>query len=361
MRTVDQITYQARTGSNGMIFETATSLHDQAVSDLWWRRLEPWLRIGKPESHAYLNFGTEAAFIRWHAEPTSHYDWEFAHVLAGAADLLTGRYALELVGSDHPMAFRPDAQEPLATAEGGSGRDAMESRARSADATEQLTPLLAHALREERRVTMPWKAPLGPEAVMWGLLSILQMIGETIPVSFLTYMSSTRVEADTAGLFVGFRPDLTAVMQPDPGFITLAEALTAKFAEDPGALRELLERQGMLGLPDRASRIKRLLELVPVIQKGGSSADRTTPANTAGSGSTGSGSTGSGSAGSGPAGSGSAVTGTSTRRERQANPYAAPCACTRSRTGTRWNTGAGIHGSRTMRKSQYRPTSIACN
>ncbi len=269
MRTVDQITYQARTGSSGMIFETATSLPDQAASDLWWRRLEPWLRVGKPESRAYLNFGTEAAFIRWYAEPMSHYDWETAKVLAGAADLLTGRYALELVNPDQSAPFQSQAQLPLATTERGSGRDAMESRARSADAIGQLVPLLAHALRGERRVTMPWTGSLVPEAVMWGLLSILDMIGDATPVSFLTYMSSTRHEAETPGLFVGFRPDLAAVVPPDSGFIRLAETLAAKFTDDPGALRELLVRQGMLEPADHASRIKRLLDLLPVLGAGG--------------------------------------------------------------------------------------------
>src|SRR6185437_9190682 len=281
MKTVDQITYQARTGGSGMIFETATSLRDQAGSDLWWSRLEPWLRVGKPQGRAYLNFGTEAAFVRWYADPMSHYDWERAHVLAGAADLLTGRYALELVTPDQAKQFQPEAQVPLSATERGQGPGAIEARARSADATEQLIPLLAHAMRGERRVTMPWTAPLVPEAVMWGLLSILQMIGDTTPVSFLTYMSSTRVVEDTPGLFVGFRPDLTAVLPPDPGFITLAETLAARFADDMSALRELLAKHGMLEPADRASRIKRLLDLLPVIQVGGGDADRTVPANAA--------------------------------------------------------------------------------
>lgn len=280
MRTVDQITYQARTGSSGMIFETATSLRDQAVSDLWWERLERWLRIGKPESSAYLNFGTDAAFIRWYAEPASHYDWEIARVLAGAADLLTAKYALELVNPDDPKQSEPEAHQPLSTTERGSGRDAMESRARSADAISQLIPLLAHALRGERRVTMPWTAPLVPEAVMWGLLSILPMIGDTTPVSFLTYVSSTRVDVEPPGLFVSFRPDLTAVMPPDPGFVTLAEALAAKFADDPNALRELLAKHGMLEPGDRSDRIKRLPDLLPVIQTGGTITTRPPPADT---------------------------------------------------------------------------------
>ncbi len=280
MRTVDQITYQARTGSSGMIFETATSLREQAVSDLWWERLEPWLRVGKPEGCAYLNFDAEAAFIRWYAEPASHYDWETARVLAGAADLLTGKYALELINPDHPAQSQPESYQPLSTTERGSGRDAMESRARSADVIGQLIPLLAHALRGERRVTMPWTAPLVPEAVMWGLLSILPMIGDTTSVSFLTCVSSTRVDAGPDGLFVSFRPDLAGVVPPDPGFITLAEALTTKFASDPDGLRELLARHGMLEPADRADRIKRLPDLLPAIHGVGAPTARTVPANT---------------------------------------------------------------------------------
>lgn len=280
MRTVDQITYQARTGSRGMIFPTATSLRDQAASDLWWDRLEPWLRVGKPESRAYLNFGKEAAFIRWYAEPASHYDWETARVLVGAPDLLTGKYALELVNPDHPVQSWTQACQPLSTTERSAGRDAMESRARSADAISQLVLLLAHALRGEQRVTMPWTAPLVPEAVMWGLLSILAMIGDTTPVSFLTCVSSTRLGGETQGLFVSFRPDLTAVVPPDPGFITLAGALATKFADDPSALGELLAKHGMLEPADRADRIKRLPGLLPVIQGGGTVTGRPAPANT---------------------------------------------------------------------------------
>lgn len=244
MSNIDQITYQARTGSSGMIFDIDTSLPDQAARDLWWSRLEPWLRAGKAEGCAYLNFGTVAAFIRWYAEPDSHYDWHIADVLVGPADILTGPYALEL----------PD--------------DAVEARARSTEASEQLVPLLAHALRGDAQVTMPWTMPALPEAVMWGLISILEMTGDTRPVSFLTRMSSSRRPKDLPGLFVGFQPDLTRLVPPDPEFVGLAETLVARFAEDPRALGELLARHRPEEPLDQADWIGQLLRLLPLIQRG---------------------------------------------------------------------------------------------
>lgn len=279
MTTINQITYQARTGSSGLIFDPVTSLTDQATRDLWWRRLEPWLRAGSPEGCAYLNFETEAAFIRWYHDPASHYDWNTAHVLVGPADILTGPYALELTGAEPASLYQPEAQLPLIAAEQDSDRDTIEARARSAEAAEQLTPLLAHALRGEAQVTMPWTMPALPEAVMWGLLSILAMTGETRPVSFLTYMASSRRYPVLPGLFIGFSPDLTRVVPPDPGFITPAETLVARFADDPAVLRELLARHRTEEPADHAGRIGQLLRLLPLIQRG--TASRAEPSDSA--------------------------------------------------------------------------------
>jgi hypothetical protein len=48
MDTIDQITYRARGGSTGVIYEAASSIRDKAESDSWQRRLEPLLRMGRP-------------------------------------------------------------------------------------------------------------------------------------------------------------------------------------------------------------------------------------------------------------------------------------------------------------------------
>jgi hypothetical protein len=268
MSTIDQIAYRARNGSTGFIYEAATSVWDKAESDRWLRRLEPWLRAGGPPGRAYFNFGGQAAFIRWYAEAALHFDWQYALVLVGQPDVLTGSYALELPDSDLPKLSQGGGQAPLLRRKWGPARDAVKARARSADAVELLIPLLAHALRGERRVTMPWPGPLLPEAVMWGLVSILEMIGDTQPVSFFTYMYSSGQHPDTPGLFVTFRPDAKAVLPPDPGFEALAGSLARMFADGPDELRQTLAEHGMPELADPADRISRLLNLWPTSRAG---------------------------------------------------------------------------------------------
>jgi hypothetical protein len=278
MSAIDQITYRARDGSAGIIYESATSIRDQAGSQRWQRLLEPWLRIGKPQGCAYLSLEPRAAFIRWYAEAASHFDWQYAFVLVGQSGVLTSGYALELPDPDLRTLQRGGGHVLFARTrtEQGQGHDAIEARARSADAIGLLIPLLAHALRGERRVAMPWTERSLPEAVMWGLVSILEMIGDTQPVSFFTYASSSSRDFDIPGLFVSFRPDTTTVLPPDPGFQALAEDLAARFADGPAELRETLAQHGMLEPADRAGRITRLLNLWPRAQAANAYAGETT-------------------------------------------------------------------------------------
>lgn len=266
MKPIDQITYRARNDGTGIINHAATSIWDKPALSRWWRRLEPWLRAGNPLGRAYLNFGTEAAFIRWYRGAQSQFDWQHALVLVGEADVLTGDYALELRHPDQPMRYQGDGQVPLMRTGPGPGRDAIEARARSAIAVSSLIPLLAHALRDERRVTMPWTEPMLPEAVMWGLITILGMIGETRPVSFHTYLSSASRDPNTPGLFVCFRPDAQTVLPPDPGFEALAADLATRFADDPDQLGQTLAQRELLEPADHAGLINRLLSLRPPVQ-----------------------------------------------------------------------------------------------
>ncbi len=237
------------------------------MSSRWLQRLEPWLRTGRPAGRGYLDFGRQAAFIRWFAEPGSRLDWQYALVLAGQSTVLTSSYALELPDLDLSALSAGSGLAPISRTERGPGHDAIEARARSADTAELLIPLLAHALQGERRVTMPWTEPSLPEAVMWGLVSILGMIGDTRPISFLTYANASNRDTDTPGLFVCFRSG-AAVVPPDPGFEALAEDLAARFADDPHELRLALARHGMLEPTDSAGRITRLLTLWPRVQAG---------------------------------------------------------------------------------------------
>jgi hypothetical protein len=266
MRTIDQITYQAGVGDSKVIHQTAASFSDEERRERWRGRLDPWLRVGGRQGCAYLNFETEAAFIRWWAEPRRRHDWEFAHALVGPADVLTATYALELAGSfDVPALDSPDAQLTLTRSEHGAGRQAIESRARSADAVEQLAVLLAHALGGARSVFMPCLAAPAPDAIMWGLIAVLTMIGDPRPVSFFTYPAAPRRDLEISGFFVGFRPDYVPALPPDPGYLRLAETLTMMFADDPDGLSRLLSQQSPRGVADRASRIGRLLDLLPAV------------------------------------------------------------------------------------------------
>jgi len=261
MSVVHQITYRARAGGDGLIIvQTATSLRDQQQADRW-RRLEPWLRTGNPRGSAFLDFGSQTAFIRWLATAGSRLSWEYALALVAESTTLTGTRALELPELDGP----PLDGARVLSADGTPGprRDAVAERARSAEAISALIPLLAHTLAGERRVTVPWAAPGLPDAVMWGLISILRMAGDNRAVSFLTYASALTRDGDIPGLLVSFRADATAPLPPDQGFAALAADLAHRFADDPAGLSQTLREHGVLEAPDHNARINRLLSLPP--------------------------------------------------------------------------------------------------
>lgn len=260
MDVIDQITFRAPKGSAGVILQAATSIRDQQESSRWLRRLEPCLRTGRPLGRGYLNFGSEAAFIRWYAETDSRLDWKYALVYLGRSAALTGLRALELPDLGLEELHAGNGLAPVSITSPGLGHGVVEALARSEQATRVLVSLLGHALRGERQVIMPWTEPLLPEAVMWGLFSILDMLGDKQPVSFLTYASAPNHEVDTPGLFIRFRPGASMV-PPDPGFEELASRLAAMFADSPGELRRRLAALGMLELTDRSARIARLLNL----------------------------------------------------------------------------------------------------
>lgn len=265
MNTIDQIVFRAPAGSAGPIVPAFSSVEPGAEVERWQQRLDLWLRAGNPLGRGYLDFGQQAALIRWHADVGSRYDWQYALVLAGPSMALTADYALELPDLSMDLtAISPGGRLLSFTRpEAGPGRAAVMARARSADAVELLVPLLARVLADERAVTMPWTEPTLPEAVMWGLVSILSMLGDTRPVSFLTYASGRAPGA--SGLLVSFRPG-AASLPPDPGFETVATGLAARFAEDPEELRRRLLRHGMLEPADQMGRISRLLRIWPHVE-----------------------------------------------------------------------------------------------
>ena len=269
MSAIDQITYRARGSGEGIIIvQTATSIRDQQQADAWQRRLDLWLRPGHPQGSAYLDFGSQAAFIRWLAAARSRLGWEYALVLVGGSAALTGTSALELPELDASRLALGTIGAPLADGTPGRRRATIEARARSADAISVLTHVLASALHRERRVTMPWTSPGLADAVMWGLIGILRMIGDHLPVSFLTYGSAPNREGDTPGLLVSFRTDAPALLPPDQGFAELAAGLAHRFADDPADLHRTLREHGVPEAADHNARISLLLSMPPSSRPG---------------------------------------------------------------------------------------------
>ncbi len=264
MSGLDQIVYRAPSGPGGMILQAGTSIADPASGEQWLRRLEPWLRAGGPHVRGYLNDGKAAALIRWHDSAGPRRAWEFAHAFVAASPVLTGRYALLLPDLPATVPNLPSHSFQLPGVETAlvqlSEPGEIERRARSADAIELIVPLLARVLAGERSVTMPWTRRALPDAVVWGLLSILEMLGDTRTVSFLTSASGQLPKTD--GLLVSFR-DGAAALPPDPGFEAVARGLAASYADGPAELRRTLRQHGLPQVPDSAGRIALLLDLWP--------------------------------------------------------------------------------------------------
>lgn len=269
MSTMEAIAYQAGDGSAGSPApRIATSFQDSRQADLWVRRLDRWLRTGSPDGRAYLNFGSHAALIRWQSDPSSP-DSPYALALVGEPAVLTGEFALELPDLNIPAgSFIDSLQAASRMTEHGPGYPDIEARARAEDSIGLLVPLLAHALRGERRVTMPATNPALPGAVMWSLLSILRMMADTRPISFHTHAPPSSWDGDTPGLFVSFRPDVATWLPPDQGFLALAADLAARFADDPAELRRTLLSLRLDESADHNGRISRLLSLPPRNQPG---------------------------------------------------------------------------------------------
>jgi hypothetical protein len=268
MNGIDLISYRARESAGGMaVSQAATTIADQREAGRWRERLEPWLRMGDPRGCAYLDFGSQAALIRWQGDIGSSLAWDRAVVLAGPSARLTGTYVLELPELAAAWPSPDGTGVPPADGTPGPRRAAIEARARAADVITSIIPALAHALQGAHRVTMPRSEPGRSEAVLWGLVTLLRMIGDPRPVSFLSYASGTGRDEEMPGLLVSFRPAAVA-LPPDPGFAALAADLAGRFAADPAGLRRVLTEHGVSAAADVNVRISRLLALPPRIQPG---------------------------------------------------------------------------------------------
>jgi hypothetical protein len=258
--TVELISYRAKAVPGGVeISQNATSFRPPQLAYSWRKRLDPWLRAGGSKGCGYLNFGAEAAFIRWQPTSVPRLEWRSAIARVGPSSEFTGSYALELPEPDGTGFSGGGTIQPGQT---GPRRAEIEARARSSAAIAQLIPLLAHALVGERRVTVPW-APGGiPEAAMWGLITILRMLGDPLPVSYLTHAAGPVRDGDTPGLLVTFRADASAPLPPETGFLAIATEVARRFADDPAALLLSAREHRVQDAADRGSRINRLLSML---------------------------------------------------------------------------------------------------
>src|SRR5260370_30096233 len=156
MSAIHKIVFRAPSGSNGTIVPAFSSIEDPAEVDYWQRRLDPWLRTGNPLGRGYLDFGKQAAFIRWYTDVSSGYDWQYALVFIAPSAVLTAAYALELpeLSADLLAISRGGRLPPATRTELGPGHATIMARARSNKAVEHLVPLLARVLAGERSLIM---------------------------------------------------------------------------------------------------------------------------------------------------------------------------------------------------------------
>jgi hypothetical protein len=253
---VDQLVCRADASKAGGFHLVATSL-DQSRTACWLDRLAPWLRAGLPGGLAYLRFGDWAAVLRWAQQ-------DAVHALAGRADVLTPPRALRLPGWPDAATLRTAASGRLRMAEVGQhppgGPDGLVAASRSAPAIAVLVPLLSRVLAGDDTVTLPPPEAVAPEAVLCGLVRIVEMMGDRQPLSFLTAGGSQA--RGPGGLFVQFR-QAAGPLITDPGCAVPARGLATGYADDPAGLHRTLTQHRIPALADDAERLAGLTALWP--------------------------------------------------------------------------------------------------
>jgi hypothetical protein len=266
VRTIEQILYRAPRGSADTILRTATSVKDLRLDRHWQETLEPWLRAGGPLGRCFVDFGAQAAAIRWYSGTDRRYDWQYAKALLGDPAILTGIYLLELPELEQPAVFPDGKLLQVTRIDDLSRREEIARRARSADASALLVTLLGTILEGRRQtIIAPWPGPGQSEAAMWGLLNLLSMLGDTEPISYLSYSAGR--PPNISGRFISFRPGADLV-RPDEGYEKMARDLVNSFSRDPERLRQMLRNSGLLESTSHASRVARLIKQLPRIMAG---------------------------------------------------------------------------------------------
>jgi hypothetical protein len=268
---IEQILFRAPRGSGDTIMRVASSLRDLGANRTWQETLQPWLRAGGPLGRCHVILGNRAAAIRWRSGTERRYDWQYAKVLLGEPAVLTPDYLLELPDLEQPAVIADGKLLPVARIQHVTERDAIARRARSSDARELLATLLGQVLEGRHNVVMPWPGPGLPEAALWGLLDILSIMGDTEPLSYLSYAAGRA--PGSQGLYISFRPG-AAAMPADKGVERVARDVAMSYAQDPDTMRQALVGIGFPPSASRANRIAQLLRQWPLIMSGGAPRQR---------------------------------------------------------------------------------------
>ena len=137
----------------------------------------------------------------------------------------------------------------------------LRKQARAAASVELMVPLLEQILAGDEAVVTRWTARYVPEAVLWGLKEILEILRDRRPLSFLTY--SPLPAPALPGLSVRFDPQ-AAIAPPGPRYGEAAMTLVTTYADTgPTGVHRMLAQQGVLNSADYPARIRLLLELWP--------------------------------------------------------------------------------------------------
>jgi hypothetical protein len=127
--------------------------------------------------------------------------------------------------------------------------------------------MLSRILAGDTSVTGPWTGHLVPEAALWGLASILAVLGDSRSMSFMTY--AVDICPAPPGLFASFNPR-AAKMPLDQVYGPASIRLATSYADaGRSELEQVLAQHRVLEPADRAGRIARLLELWPGAEPSG--------------------------------------------------------------------------------------------
>lgn len=248
----------------------ASSLDPSAIDELrrWHDRVEPWLHAGDdgggPESSlCYAVFGDEAVLVR-RTRPGAARS-ATAHLLFGAAGVLTPRLALELRDWTWASADLPGRAPMVNPNALMAHRSSLGAPARAERTREPLAALLSHVLAGRSVIEAPVTDDTA--ALLWGIDDICTVFGSGLrdwpdwTVGFETFAERPSRPGLPPGLFLRFRRDAAPLIAV-PGTRPAAAALVRMYLKDgTNALRDLRGTGGLTELDTMAERVARLTEI----------------------------------------------------------------------------------------------------